>query len=83
MVEIVRSPKSLGVALRRRRRELGLTQRELAARAGLRQGTISQVENGLETMKLRTVMDLLRALELEIAIQPRSKGSHDEIADLF
>ena len=83
MVEIVRSPKALGVALRRRRRELELTQRELAARAGLRQGTISQVENGLETMKLRTVMDLLRALELEIAVQPRRKGSHDEIADLF
>ena len=83
MVEIVRSPKSLGVTLRRHRRQLKLTQAELAARAGIRQGTVSQVENGLETVKLRTVMDLLRALDLELAIQQRSRGSHSEIEDLF
>lgn len=83
MADIIRSPKSLGVALRRQRRRLKLTQAELAARAGLRQGTVSNVENGLETMKLQTVMDLLRALDLEIAVQPRSKGSHSEIEDLF
>lgn len=83
MAEIVRSPKSLGVALRRHRRQLKLTQAELGARAGMRQGTVSQVENGLETVKLRTVMDLLRALDLEVAVQPRSKGSHSEIEDLF
>ena len=83
MLEIVRSSKSLGVALRRRRRQLKLTQAELAERAGIRQGTVSQVENGLKTVKLQTVMDLLRALDLEMAIQPRSRGSHSEIEDLF
>ena len=83
MAEIVRSPKHLGVALRRQRRQLGLTQAELGVRAGIRQGTVSQVENGLETAKLRTLMDLLRALDLELVIQPRSKGSHSEIEDLF
>ena len=83
MLEIVRSHKSLGVALRRRRRQLKLTQAELAERAGIRQGTVSQVENGLKTVKLQTVMDLLRALDLEMAIQPRSRGSHSEIEDLF
>lgn len=83
MVEIVRSPKSLGAALRRHRRQLKLTQAELSARAGIRQGTVSQVENGLETMKLRTLMHLLRALDLEMTIQPRSRGSHSEIENLF
>lgn len=83
MVEIVRSPKSLGVALRRHRRQLKLTQAELSTRAGIRQGTVSQVENGLETMKLRTLMHLLRALDLEMTIQPRSRGSHSEIESLF
>lgn len=83
MAETVRSPKSLGAALRRHRRQLKLTQTELAARAGIRQGTVSQVENGLETIKLQTLMHLLRALDLEMAIQPRSRGSHSEIEDLF
>ena len=83
MAEIIRSPKSLGVALRWHRRQLELTQAELGARAGIRQATVSEVENGLETMKLRTLMHLLRALDLEITVQPRTKGSHREIEELF
>lgn len=82
-MELVRSPKHLGAALRRFRREQKITQTELASRAGLWQGTVSQVENGLETVKLNTVMDLLRALDLEIVLQPRTKGSHKDIEDLF
>lgn len=83
MAELVRSPKQLGVALRRFRRTHDLTQAELAKRAGVRQGTVSQVETGLETVKLSTVMDLLRALDLEVVIQPRTKGSHSDIEDIF
>lgn len=82
-MELVRSPKQLGNALRRFRREQKITQTELANRAGLRQGTVSQVENGLETAKLNTLMDLLRALDLEVVLQPRTKGSHKEIEELF
>ena len=83
MAELVRSPKQLGVALRRFRRGHDLTQAQLAKRAGVRQGTISQVETGLETVKLNTVMDILRALDLEVVIQPRTKGSHSDIEDMF
>ncbi|KCZ48466.1 helix-turn-helix domain-containing protein [Hyphomonas sp. CY54-11-8] len=83
MSDLVRSPKQLGVALRRVRRAKALTQADLASRAGMRQGTVSQIENGLETVKLATVMDLLRALDLEIVVQPRTKGSHSDIEDLF
>ncbi|MEZ5998112.1 MAG: helix-turn-helix domain-containing protein [Hyphomonas sp.] len=83
MSELVRSPKQLGVALRRFRRSQSLTQAKLATRAGIRQGTVSQVENGLETVKLATVMELLRALDLELVVRPRTKGSHSDIEDLF
>jgi HTH-type transcriptional regulator / antitoxin HipB len=83
MAELVRSPKQLGVALRRFRRGRDFTQAELARRAGMRQGTVSQVEAGLETVKLTTVMDILRALDLEVVIQPRTKGSHSDIEDIF
>ncbi|MFV0334934.1 MAG: helix-turn-helix domain-containing protein [Tropicimonas sp.] len=83
MVELVRSPKQLGVALRRFRRAQALTQTEMAERAGVRQATVSQVETGLETVKLSTVMGMLRALDLEIVVQPRTKGSHSDIEDIF
>jgi len=83
MPNVIRSPKALGAALRRYRRTRKLTQAELSARAGIRQATVSDIENGLETMKLRTVMDLLRVLDLELVVQLRSKGSHAEIEDLF
>lgn len=82
-MELVRSAKQLGTALRRFRRERKLTQTELASRAGLRQGTVSQVENGLETVQLNTVMDLVRALDLEVVLQARTKGSHKDIEELF
>ena len=83
MMELVRSPNQLGAALRRFRRERSLTQVQLAKRAGLRQGTVSQLENGLETVKLSTVMDLMRVLDLEVIVQPRTKGSEKEIEELF
>ncbi len=83
MAELVRLPKQLGGVLRRFRRIRNYTQAELARRAGVRQGTISQVETGLEAVKLTTVMDLLRALDLEVVIQPRTKGSHSDIEDMF
>ncbi|MFV0296480.1 MAG: helix-turn-helix domain-containing protein [Hyphomicrobiaceae bacterium] len=83
MAELVRSPKQLGVALRRFRRAQSLTQTEMAERVGVRQATVSQVETGLETVKLSTVMGMLRALDLEIVVQPRTKGSHDDIEDIF
>ncbi|MEE4296129.1 MAG: helix-turn-helix domain-containing protein [Wenzhouxiangella sp.] len=82
-MELVRSPTQLGTALRRFRRERKMTQTELASRAGLRQATVSQAENGLETVKLNTLMDLVRALDLEVVLRPRTKGSHKDIEELF
>tara|TARA_R100001126_G_scaffold2145_1_gene1785 strand:+ start:1888 stop:2070 length:183 start_codon:yes stop_codon:yes gene_type:complete len=60
-----------------------MTQADLAKDAGIRQGTVSQVEGGLETVKLRTVMDILRTLDLELVVQPRTKGNSQDIEDIF
>ncbi|WP_020398768.1 helix-turn-helix domain-containing protein [Kordiimonas gwangyangensis] len=81
--QLVRSAKDIGIALRRRRRKHNLTQAALAQRAGLRQSTVSQVENGLETVKLSTIIELMRVLDLEIQLQPRSKSTPQDIEDLF
>lgn len=55
----------------------------MARRAGVRQGSVSQVETGLETGKLTTVMELLRALDREMILQPRTKASNNDIEGMF
>lgn len=82
MAVLVRSPQQLAAALRRLRHARNLTQMELAQRAGVRQSTISLIENG-QLVRFDTMMDLLRALDLELVIQPRSKSSHEDIEALF
>jgi HTH-type transcriptional regulator / antitoxin HipB len=82
MDQIARSPQQLGAALRRRRRALRLTQADLAARAALRQATVSSAEAGQAAMQLHTLMDLLAALDLELVLRPRTKGAA-AVSDLF
>ena len=68
----VRDPRQFGLALRQRRRELGLTQARVAERAGIRTATVSAVENGDPGTKLSTVFALLVALDLELATRRRA-----------
>jgi HTH-type transcriptional regulator/antitoxin HipB len=82
MDQIARTPKQVGDTLRRRRRALGMTQKDLAEKANLRQATISAIEAG-EAHTLRPVFDVLTALDLELVVRPRTKGSMDKIEDLF
>jgi HTH-type transcriptional regulator / antitoxin HipB len=67
-----RNPRQFGFALRQRRRELGLTQSEVAERAGVRTATVSVVENGDPGTKLSTVFALLVALDLELVARRRT-----------
>ena len=73
--QLSRSSKQLGQALRRCRRLLKLSQKELGEKTRLRQSTISELEAGKPGTKLQTFFDVLTALDLEIIIQPRSKTS--------
>lgn len=79
----VRTPKQLGAILRRERRRQGLTQTELGDRIGLRQATISKLEAGEPATRIRTLLDALTALNLEISINERVRGSGDDIETLF
>lgn len=80
---IARTPKDIGHAIRQARKALNLTQKGLATRSGIWQETISKIENGLSGTKMETIFDLLAALDLEIQIQERSKGSSDSFEDIF
>lgn len=80
---LARSPKEIGHAIREARKAQKLTQKDLAIRSGVWQETISKIENGLSGTKMETIFDLLSALELEVHIEGRSKGSTSSLEDIF
>jgi len=82
MEQIARTSKQIGAAVRRRRRSLRLSQTALGAKTNLRQATISALENGEPGTQLRTLIDVMTALGLEMAIRERSKTG-ENIEDVF
>jgi len=83
MTDLARTPNQIGNLIRRARRKRGLTQAQLGERAGLRQETISLVENGHPAARLDTILGLLAALDLELQIVPRSKATAADLEDIF
>jgi HTH-type transcriptional regulator/antitoxin HipB len=83
MMQIARTPKQIGAAFQRWRRQRHLTQANLGEKTHLRQATISALEAGAPGTELRTVCEVMAALGLEFVIQPRSKGSASDIESLF
>ena len=82
MDQIARTSKQIGAAVRRHRRMLKLSQSDLGAKADLRQATISALENGEPGTQLRTLIDAMAALGLEMVIRERSRADKD-IEDIF
>ncbi len=82
MDTIARTPLQLGNQIRQRRRQLGLTQQQLAAKIGVRQHTISDLET-TAAARTATLLTALAALDLELVIRPRTKGSENDIEALF
>jgi|APTNR8051073442_1049403.scaffolds.fasta_scaffold60225_1 HTH-type transcriptional regulator/antitoxin HipB len=79
----VRSSDQIGAQLRRLRKEQGLTQADLAAKSGLRPELISRIEQGHPGVHLEAIFALLAALNHEMILQPRSRSSPSDIADIF
>ncbi len=57
--------------IRDRRTDAGISQRALAARSGLTQAHISQIETGTLEPGLSSFIDMARALDLEIMLVPK------------
>jgi HTH-type transcriptional regulator/antitoxin HipB len=81
--QIARNSKQVGDAVRRRRRSQRLTQKDLGDKTKLRQATISGLEAGEPGTQLRTLFDVITALDLELVIRPRTKASNEKIEELF
>lgn len=83
MDQMARTAQQFGAVVRRKRKQLGLSQKELGSRIRLRQATISKLEAGEPATRLQTLLDALAALDLEIVIRPRTKGSTADLEDVF
>ena len=83
MPNIARSPKQLGAAIQRARKQKGMSQTELARLAGLRQELVSKIETGQEGTRLSSIYALFAALGLEMVIDQRSGKSVPDIEDIF
>ena len=64
--------------LSQRRRLLGLTQMEVAERAGLTQPNVARIEKGEMVPRLDTLCKMARALDMKLMFEPL--GDHEEAA---
>lgn len=65
------SPEALGAAIRRRRRELALSQEDVAGVAGTGPRFIGELEAGKPTVQLAQVLRVLAALGLDLELKGR------------
>ena len=72
-----RARESVGARIRRRRKELGLSQTALAAAAGVNQGYISEIERGRAKPRRRTIDALAVALNIPQGVLIGGGADHD------
>jgi DNA-binding XRE family transcriptional regulator len=72
----------LGRTLRQARENAGLSQTRAAARAGMTQGELSRVENGLPVkgVTFTTLVGLSEALGFDIVFELHAPGTHQAVA---
>lgn len=66
--------ETIGTAIRRRRRALGLTQARLGELAGLTQPAVSLLESGARMPPLPALERVVGALGLRLGVEPVSRG---------
>lgn len=67
------SAADLGAALRTRRRELRLSQEELAGLIGVHRRVLGELERGKGTVRLEIALAAARALGLDVELRPRGR----------
>lgn len=65
--------KHIAESLKAARERKGLSQRALSAKAGVPQSHISKIENGAVDLRLSSLIELARVLDLELTLVPRKK----------
>lgn len=65
---LIRSPKELALMIANQRKKLKLSQTEVSQLVGLKQKTISALENRPESIQLETLFRILSALNLDMKL---------------
>lgn len=63
----------IAASLKAAREHKGLSQRALSLKAGVPQSHISKIENGAVDLRLSSLVELARVLDLELMLVPRKK----------
>lgn len=77
----IQTSRAFGSAIRRARTDRGLSQVELAARAGVGRPWLSELETGKRTAELGRALSVLSALDLAVTFVP-APGPHGSHVDL-
>ncbi|KTC79955.1 helix-turn-helix domain-containing protein [Legionella cherrii] len=70
---LIHSPQELALLIKNQRKKLKLSQAEVADLVGLKQKTISAIENNPENMRLSTLFRILSALSLDFKASTKSE----------
>lgn len=75
MTKIIDTPSALGLAARSARKQLGLTQPQLALAAGVGVRFIVELEAGKPTLRMENVLRVLHALGGTLAVDGLPSGT--------
>lgn len=70
---IAANPSDFGNQLRLRRRELGVSQQELADVIGVNRRVVGEVERGKGTARLGIALAMAQTLGLDLRLEPRGR----------
>ena len=73
----IRNEKQLGALIRAARKKKSWRQVDLARRASMRQPLISELENGVSSSRLDTILKVLAALDLDLTVTDRRVPAFD------
>ena len=78
----LRTSRDLGAAIRGVRQDRGLSQAELAARAGVGRPWLSEVESGKRTAEIGRILLVVSALDLTLALLPAPEPGDGRSVDI-
>ena len=66
------STQEIASQIKLERKKKGISQRALGAKVGVPQSHISKIENGLVDLQTSSLIEIARALDLELVLIPRN-----------
>jgi HTH-type transcriptional regulator / antitoxin HipB len=71
MNQIISVPSQVGLVLKAERKSAKLSQKQLAAKLGLSQNRLSELETDPGSMRVDQLLDFFHVLGLELQVRPR------------